>query len=145
MKRIDNNTLTTIAIVDGIVSDMGCKTEMSDNGMLVFQYQGETFNLEFNGYNVRFWNPSWSFISANDPNMHKVIMAANLANVRQCPTIVYTEPNEENNIIFHSRRDMVIIPNFEGNRVYVEAVLNSFFQAHQEMHRIAFDLVHNSK
>ena len=136
-------TLTTMAIVEGILTDLQCMPRMGDNGLLQFDFQGEHFEIQFNGFNAQFWNPGWSFVSVEDQNCNSILRAANFANVSSPATVVYTNPDSEGRVIFHSKRSVVVVPGWEGNDMLVRSVIDSLFQIQRDMHQIVVSNIHN--
>lgn len=139
----NRRTLTTMAIVEGILTDMQCMPQMGDNGLLQFDFQGEHFEVQFNGFNAQFWNPGWSFVDIADPNYNSILHAANFANVSSPATVVYTNPDSEGRVIFHSKRSVVVVPGWEGNEMLVRGVIDSLFQIQRDMRQIVVSNLHN--
>ena len=139
----NRRTLTTMAIIEGILTDMQCMPQMGENGLLQFDFQGEHFEVQFNGFNAQFWNPGWSFVGMDDPNYNSILRAANFANVSSPATVVYTNPDNEGRVIFHSKCSVVVVPSWEGNDMLVRSVIDSLFQIQRDMHQIVVSKLHN--
>lgn len=136
-------TLTTMVIVEGILSDLQCMPRMGENGLLQFDFQGEHFEVQFNGFNAQFWNPGWSFVGIDDPNYNSILRAANFANISSPATVVYTNPDNEGRVIFHSKRSVVVIPGWGENDMLVRSVIDSLFQIQRDMRQIVVSNIHN--
>lgn len=54
--------LTALAIIKGVVSEMGCHPVVDERGWLQFTYQGQIYNLDCNGNTATIWKPSWACI-----------------------------------------------------------------------------------
>lgn len=112
MERADENktqqqTLEpdTIGLMFNTLKVLGCQPTKNDDGSLSVSYQGENFHMEFGGMYARVWDPMWSGIKADDPELPEVREAVNAANFNFGPTVVMTAPDDEGVIGFHSRRD----------------------------------------
>ena len=115
------------------LSEIGCQPEKDNDGSINVQYQGETFHMDFGGMYARVWDPMWAGIKANDPDLPQIREAVNAANFNFGPTIVLTSPDENGIIGFHTRRDIMLHPLCPDNALYVKAVLDSFFEAKEQV------------
>ena len=107
---------------------IGCQPEVEKDGVINFAYQGEHFVADCNGLWAHIWDPAWSALKADDPNLDNALHAVNSANVKIFPTIVVCA-DEENNILFHSRAGIMLHPSLPQKEEYVKSVLGTFFQA----------------
>ncbi len=123
----------TLGLMFTTLSNLGCQPTKNDDGTLSVQYQGENFHIEFGGMYARIWDPMWSVIKADDPDLPQVREAVNAANFNFGPTVVLTAPNDEGVIGFHSRRDIMLHPACPDNVPFVKAVLDSFFDAKENV------------
>ncbi len=117
----------TIGLMFNTLSALGCQPTKNDDGTLSVSYQGENFHMEFGGMYARVWDPMWSGIKADDPELPDVREAVNAANFNFGPTVVMTAPDDEGVIGLHSRRDIMLHPACPDNAHFVKAVLDSFF------------------
>ena len=115
------------------LSEIGCQPEKDNDGSINVQYQGETFHMDFGGMYASVWDPMWAGIKANDPDLPQIREAVNAANFNFGPTIVLTSPDENGIIGFHTRRDIMLHPLCPDNALYVKAVLDSFFEAKEQV------------
>lgn len=123
----------TIGLMFNTLSTLGCQPTKNDDKTISVSYQGENFHMEFGGMYCRVWDPMWSGIKADDPDLPKVREAVNAANFNFGPTVVMTAPNDEGVIGFHSRRDIMLHPACPDNVPFVKAVLDSFFEAKENV------------
>ncbi|MCM1140839.1 MAG: hypothetical protein NC453_19900 [Muribaculum sp.] len=123
----------TIGLMFNTLSTLGCQPTKNDDETISVSYQGENFHMEFGGMYCRVWDPMWSGIKTDDPDLPKVREAVNAANFNFGPTVVMTAPNDEGVIGFHSRRDIMLHPACPDNVPFVKAVLDSFFEAKENV------------
>ena len=123
----------TARLMFNALSEIGCQPEKDNDGSINVQYQGETFHMDFGGMYARVWDPMWAGIKANDPDLPQIREAVNAANFNFGPTIVLTSPDENGIIGFHTRRDIMLHPLCPDNAPYVKAVLDSFFEAKEQV------------
>lgn len=129
----NNEKPDTIGLMVQTLTALGCQPTKNDDGSLSVSYQGENFHMEFGGMYARVWDPMWSGIKADDPDLQQVREAVNAANFRFGPTVVMTAPDENGVIGFHSRRDIMLHPACPDNVPFVKAVLDSFFEAKENV------------
>lgn len=123
----------TLGLMFRTLSSLGCQPKKNDDGTISVSYQGENFQMEFGGMYARVWDPMWAGIKADDPDMPKIREAVNAANFNFGPTVVMTKPDDKGIIGFHSRRDIMLHPACPDNVPFVKAVLDSFFDAKEEV------------
>ena len=123
----------TARLMFNVLSEIGCQPEKDNDGSINVQYQGENFHIDFGGMYARVWDPMWAGIKANDPDLPQIREAVNAANFNFGPTIVLTSPDENGIIGFHTRRDIMLHPLCPDNAPYVKAVLDSFFEAKEQV------------
>ena len=123
----------TARLMFNVLSEIGCQPEKDNDGSINVQYQGETFHMDFGGMYARVWDPMWAGIKANDPDLPQIREAVNAANFNFGPTIVLSSPDEDGIIGFHTRRDIMLHPSCPDNAQYVKAVLDSFFEAKEQV------------
>ncbi len=123
----------TMGLMLNTLTQIGCQPIANQDGTIAVQYQGENFHIEFGGMYARVWDPMWAGIKADDPDLPQVREAVNAANFNFGPTVVLTTPNEDGVIGFHSRRDIMLHPACPDNVPFVKAVLDSFFDAKEQV------------
>ena len=136
MKPLKEEYPSTSSIVYDALCSIGCQPELKDERTIVVSYQGETFQLDFGvppSRYVRVWDPCWARIEINDPQVDLIKEAVNISNYNFGPTVLITQPDEENMIMLYSRYDIMIHPTCPENDLYIHAVLESFFMAKEEI------------
>lgn len=123
----------TFGLMFSTLSLLGCQPVKNDDGTISVSYQGENFHMEFGGMYCRVWDPVWSAIKVDDPNLPNVREAVNAANFNFGPTVVLTRPNEEGVINIHSRQDIMLHPACPDNVYFVKAILDSFFETKENV------------
>lgn len=124
----------TKALMTRILKNIGCQPTDEEDRLCV-KYQGENFVMDFGGMYARIWDPGWSGIKTDDPELPMIQKAVNKANYSFGPTVVLTDPSDDNLIYLHSRRDIMLhpaVPEEELN-MFVTSVLDSFFEIKQRV------------
>ena len=129
----EQNQPDTLDLMFKTLNNLGCQPTKNDDGTLTVSYQGENFHMEFGGMYARVWDPMWAGIKADDPDMPKIREAVNATNFNFGPTVVLTAPDDEGVVGFHSRRDIMLHPACPYNEPFVKAVLDSFFDAKEQV------------
>lgn len=133
-KEVGNGVTPDIrGLMCNALKELGCQPETHDDGSLSVKYQGELFHMEFGGRYCRVWDPMWSGIRTDDPELPHVREVVNYANFEFGPTIVLSEPNKDGVIGFHSCCDIMLHPACPENVPYVKSVLDSFFAAKERV------------
>ena len=122
---------TTQLIIETL-KGIGCQPDIGKDGAISVAYQGENFIMQPNGKYVRIWDPSWSSIRVDDPNLPMLKEAVNEANYSFGPTILLGTPDDEM-VCLHSRLDIILLPELPNIGAYVGAMLDSFFQAKENV------------
>lgn len=126
-QQIPDYSYETVALMSSALTGLGCQPTDHGDKTIAVQYQGENFLIECFGRFARIWDPQWSGIMANDPNLPNLRDAINKTNYQFGPTILLGDPNEDGMIGIHSRYDIMIHPSFPDQSQYLQAVFNSFF------------------
>lgn len=129
----DNAEPDTLGLMRNALERIGCQPTTNPDGSISVAYQGENFHMEFGGRYASVWDPYWSGVKADDPDMPNIREAVNSANFNFGPTIVMTAPDENGVVGLHSRRDIMLHPVCPDNVQYVQAVLDSFFAAKEQV------------
>lgn len=140
MKEEQENLPDTFGLMFRTLSNIGCQPRDNGDGTLTVSYQGEKFHMEFGGMYARVWDAMWAGVKADDPNVPKLREAVNAANFNFGPTVVLSSPDDDGIIGFNSRRDIMLHPACPDNELYVKAVLDSFFDAKEEV-RVNFQKI----
>lgn len=133
MKDEQENEPDTLGLMFRTLSNIGCQPKKEYDGTIKVSYQGEKFHMEFFGRYVRIWDPMWAGIKADDPNMPKVLEAVNASNYYFGTKAVLDKPDEKGIIAFHIISDIMLHPACPDNDYYVKAVLDSFFDAKEQV------------
>lgn len=123
----------TLGLMFNTLNQLGCQPTAIDDSTLSVQYQGENFVMQFGGMYATVWNPRWTGIKVDDPNLPNLRDAVNAANFYFGPTVVITDPDDEGIISLHSRRDIMLHPACPDNVPFVKAVLDSFFETKENV------------
>lgn len=115
---------------------LGCQPEIEDNSenrVVMVKYQGETFRIIINGYFVRIWDPAYLSTNKLDTNLPLIADAINTTNYGFGPAIVLSDPDENGEILVHSRMDFLFVESIGEIEDYLAAILSSFFDAKQSL------------
>lgn len=126
--NIQIDQCTAFNIMKKALADIGCQPTNEGNSISV-AYQGENFQINCDGIYATIWDPAWSYIKAGDTNLPKIRDAVNAANVNFGPIIILGEPNDNNDIVFHTKRDIMLHPSLPDASEYIRAELDAFFPA----------------
>ena len=109
-KKSGNDTAieqdTALKISFSALQSIGCQPTIDGNSISV-SYQGENFQFECGEPYARIWDPGWSHFKADDKDLPKVRETVNAANYNFGLTIVLSAPDDDGDIIFHSKRDNI--------------------------------------
>lgn len=118
---------TAFNIMKKALVDIGCQPTVNNKNSIIVAYQGENFLINCNGLYATIWDLSWSCIKANDSELPKIREAVNTANLNFAHTVVLGEPDDNGDIDFHTKRDIMLYPSFTYAPEYIKAELNNFF------------------
>lgn len=107
---------------------IGCELKLGERNTLWATYRETRYLMEFNGMYVRIWEPRWAVTNIIDPDFPAIRDAVNAANFSFGPTIVISSPDDNGKIAFHSRRDILLHPDFYEKKKFVSEVFDSFKQ-----------------
>ena len=111
---------------------IGCQPEVEKEGVTInFAYQGEFFQVACYGPWARIWDPAWSALHADDPNLPMIRDAINKVNITSHPTVVMSTSDEGDIIVLHSRMDIALYPSLPRIEDYVKCSLNALFQTRE--------------
>lgn len=132
-KQTEETKPDTLGLMFNTLCNLGCQPVKNPDDTISVKYQGENFHMEFGGLFARVWDPMWAGVKADDPDLPKIREAVNSANFNFGPTVVLTSPDEEGVIGLHTRRDIMLHPACPDNIPFVKSVLDSFFDAKNEV------------
>lgn len=122
----------TFKIMKESLEKIGCQPEVEKEGVTInFAYQGEFFQVVCYGPWARIWDPAWSALQADDPNLPMIRDAVNKANITSHPTVIMITSDEGDNILLHSRMDIALYPSLPQKEGYVKFILDTFFRARE--------------
>lgn len=140
----DYESITSRQIAFNSLKSIGCQPKFMDDSTILVEFQGEKFEFSFpqeqDSRYARIWDPYWAGIEANNPNLYLVKEAINSANHCFGPTVVMSEPDENNHIAFHSRYDIMLHPACPDNDQHIKTILSSFFYTQDIVRREYQDL-----
>ena len=61
---------------------IGCQPTSNPDETIDVAYQGENFRMDFGGAYAHIWDPGWTAVRADDPNLPKIREAINAANYK---------------------------------------------------------------
>lgn len=128
-------TQINVDAMTDILKSMGCQPQLHEGDSIEVQFQGENFLLQINSIWVRVWDSGWFSISNNHPDLTLIKEAVNYSNIVFGPTILLVEPNDEDNLILHSRMDIMLYPYCPINVDYIRQIMNSFFNIKDELRK----------
>ena len=138
--------LETCNLMVRTLNNLGCQPEILEDNSLNVSYQGENFHMDFGGSFVQIWDPAWTSIKADDPELTIIKDAVNAANFAFGPTVVMTNPDENGTIFFHTRYGIILQEGIRNIDEYVKYSLNMFFGSKQEvtqnLHRLRLEQQH---
>lgn len=132
-KKEEEANPDTLGLMYSTLCNLGCQPVKNSDDTISVKYQGENFHMEFGGMFARVWDPMWAGVKADDPDLPKIREAVNSANFNFGPTVVLTSPDEDGVIGLHTRRDIMLHPACPDNTPFVKSVLDSFFDAKNEV------------
>ena len=122
------NNGNAFKIMKESLKKLGCNPKVGTDNIISFTYQGENFDVQCHGLYARIWDPAWAGLKADDPNVNILASAINKANCSIFPTVIALS-DDDNNIMLHSRMDIMLVSSIPQVEEYVKSVLGSFFSA----------------
>lgn len=123
---IDQNT--SFNIMKKALVDIGCKPKINDDDSIIVAYQGKDFYIRCDGLYTTIWDPLWSYIEADDPDLPIVREVINATNIAFDRTIVWRESDEDGNIYLYTKKNIMLHPSFPDVYEYIQAELDAFFE-----------------
>lgn len=119
--------VTRQAMFETLVA-LHCQPELIDDDQLAVEFQGEVFHMHFWGRFASIWDLGWLYVREDEPELPLLRKAVNGVNFRPAVTVVVSDPDESGMVRFHSRRDILLLPDYPENEEYVRSTLLSFFR-----------------
>lgn len=127
-KQYDANVSTLILTYD-ILTQLGCKPKVEEDGTISMNYQDQHFIFEFVGLQINILSGAWAITRVDAPELPMIREVINMANWYNGPTVILSQPNEDGIMGLFTRRDIMLHPNCSDNVQYMASVINSFFEA----------------
>jgi hypothetical protein len=134
----EKKPMATKSLVKGVLKRIGCEVEEDDGGFIHFNYQGENFIIhasESSPY-IIVSDPWWYSISTYSDveefaRLQKVINAANRDGLY---TVFYTISRDSDEIVVHTKRNDLFIPEIPKIEEYLTSLLDGFFRVQRFVH-----------
>lgn len=121
-------------IMIDVLTRLGCQPVALESGEVKVSYQGEYFMIHFGGPYAQIWDLAWTSVRVDDPELDNVKEAINSVNYSFGPTIIFTNPDREGNILIHTRTDLLIIPDMSDIEEYVREMFDLFFKKKEALY-----------
>lgn len=135
VNRYNGPKYNTQQLMVSTLTQIGCQPTVNDDDTVSVTYQGEHFHIDFAGLYARIWDLGWTGVNVNDPDLPKIREAVNHTNFGSCPTVVWSDPDDEGTIYLHSRLDILLFPGIPEIDNYLRSNLNSFFGTKEEVRK----------
>lgn len=126
-------TIDTPHLIIGILERIDCTPTIDDDGAILINYEDEDFQIFINDQFVRIWDPAWTAIKDDNPNLPLLQEAVNKANFSFGATVVMSEPLADGLIYLSSRRDIMLNPADPNKDNFFISVLDSFFDTRKNV------------
>jgi hypothetical protein len=134
----EEKPMATKSLVKGVLKRIGCETEEDDGGLIRFNYQGENFIIQANESSPYiiisdvWWYSISTFSDLEEfARLQKVINAANRDGSY---TIFYTISRDSDEIVVHTKRNDLFIPEIPNIEEYLVSLLDGFFRVQRFVH-----------
>lgn len=117
------------------LKNLGCQPEIDkETGNMYFKYQGEEFCVVVEAETtITFYDTWWGTLDLDDPLLDNLKEAINQTNMNAMPVTLYSISENENKLGVHSRYQLIFTKNTPNKEELFTAILNSFFEVHQEV------------
>ena len=135
-KKAQEAPPATKCLVLQTLREMGCQTEITEEGRIKYDYQGITFLIEAADdclfVNLIF---PWCYSSSrfDIDEFARVRRVVNNINSHSNCTIFYTTSTETDEIAVHVRKHFIFIPQIQDLKGYLAATMGSFFNTVREL------------
>lgn len=134
----EKKPMATKSLVKGVLKRIGCEVEEDDGGLIRFNYQGENFIIQAseNSPYIIVSDVWWYSISTYSDveefaRLQKVINAANRDGLY---TVFYTISRDSDEIVVHTKRNDLFIPEIPKIEEYLTSLLDGFFRVQRFVH-----------
>lgn len=134
----EKKPMATKSLVKGVLKRIGCEVEEDDGGLIRFNYQGENFIIQASESSpyIIVSDVWWYSISTYSDveefaRLQKVINAANRDGLY---TVFYTISRDSDEIVVHTKRNDLFIPEIPKIEEYLVSLLDGFFRVQRFVH-----------
>ena len=134
----EKKPMATKSLVKGVLKRIGCEVEEDDGGFIRFNYQGENFIIQASESSpyIIVSDVWWYSISTYSDveefaRLQKVINAANRDGLY---TVFYTISRDSDEIVVHTKRNDLFIPEIPKIEEYLTSLLDGFFRVQRFVH-----------
>lgn len=134
----EKKPMATKSLVKGVLKRIGCEVEEDDGGLIRFNYQGENFIIQASESSpyIIVSDVWWYSISTYSDveefaRLQKVINAANRDGLY---TVFYTISRDSDEIVVHTKRNDLFIPEIPKIEEYLVSLLEGFFRVQRFVH-----------
>lgn len=125
---MENLKYSTQQLMVSTLTQIGCQPKVNDDDTVLVTYQGEHFHIDFGGRYANIWDLGWAGVNVNDPELPKIKEAVNHTNFNFGPTVVFTNPDDNGTVYFHSRMGILLHSEIPDVNDYVRSQLDMFFR-----------------
>ena len=126
----------TRTLVQQVLKNIGCQTEITEEGRIKYVYQGITFLIEASD-NCLFVNLifpwCYSFSRFDIDEFARVRRVVNNINSYSNCTIFYTTNTETDEIAVHVRKHFIFVPQIPDLKGYLAVTMSGFFNTVREL------------
>lgn len=138
-------TLGTKTLCIQTLRELNCEVEFDEEqeDRIYFNYQGENFFIDATNTCSTFdiWDTGWYEVSLDDIDLLSMVRKAiNLINIYSENTLVYTIDEEDNCLMVHTKRSCFMNKQMPDNKVYMKAMLKTFFLAQRRLFKMLDDI-----
>mgnify|MGYP007069841951 CR=1 FL=1 len=126
-------------LLTDIFKKWGCQYELNDDGTRIYVlFQGGTFYVDADNEHVMvdIYYPAWMDCDLSDidefSRLRKTVNDVNIMSGGD--TIVYTIDEDEEKVMLHSRRRIILLSQMPDVESYLRAMLVGFFETRQKFH-----------
>lgn len=126
----------TRSLVQHVLKNIGCQTEITEEGRIRYDYQGITFLIEAvdDCLFINLIYPwCYSFSRFDIDEFARVRGVVNNINSHSNCTIFYTTNAETDEIAIHIRKHFIFVPQIQDLEGYLAATMGSFFNTVREL------------
>lgn len=132
LKEKDLDNISTQDLVITVLQAIGCQPELNEEKHICFKYQGEEFYIatQEDSRFIVIWNPWWGTSETTNEALPYLKEIVNLVNVDSIVTTVYTTDEDQKNIGFHSKCQVLFTPHEAPLDEFLKVILDQFFATH---------------